>query len=709
MEKKQTEERQIEKKAAKKEQVGEKQTAKKADGEKAAAKKSSVQKTAVKKPGKAKSSQKVSEKMQMDEKPKKKKRLSRKKRRALRRKRLRMAGVAALVCLMLLAAVFFMKNVIIGGAIYPLSAERIDLRGQGLSSTNVVSRMTQLNQALLSDNNLTDVSPLCALTSCEYIDLTGNPVTDESYALLKQALPNCLILCEAQDTTTTELVLGGYPLPDENALVSVFESHKALKTVDLRGTDLPQQTGTALSLRFPHITFIYSSDDAANELIITLDDSADAAQALQRAADSVRVTVTGCVFTPQEYRALAAQFAAMKIDCLIDLYGNTLAIDEEQIDLSRSWTDAALEEDLRLFSELKSLTLGETMPSEAARLKSALGLQTLYYSYNGCLIAPETTQIDIKGASGLNAAEFEQLLSDLPQLEKVFMDTPDEEMLVSVHEYKDRVHFVYDIRAFRHDFSTGATSIDLEGQVKDADVEELMELIDLMHDLEQVDMYESTLSFENMDLLFDTYPDIFFGWTFKICDRRYTIRTDITAFSTQLGQPRNLWDEDDFKPLRYCKNLQALDLGHNGIWSLDFLYELPKLKVLILADNNISDITPLASLTGLEYLELFMNYRVVDYSPLSDLENLLDLNIRCENLEPHSIDIEDFMPIKSLERLWISSGHLTDEEEQRLRDALPDCNISITSKHSTSNGWRTHKRHEVVKEMFDTRVYVPFE
>lgn len=639
-----------------------------------------------------------------------KKKLSKKKlrakRRALRRKRIRRICLFALGCVLVLLAAFFMTNTVIGGRIYPLSTEKIDLRGQGLSGLRSISRLTELNEALLSGNRFEDVSPLSSLTECEYIDLTDNPVSSESYTKLKQALPDCLILCEAEDYTTTELVLGGHTLPDMNSLVRVFTLHKALRTVDLRGTDLSKETGDALCVRFPHINFIYSADDTEDTLVLNLDSPIDAVQALQRISDAAHVTIAGCAFTPEQYRALETQFSEMTLDCLIDLYGNELSFSAEEIDLSRSNTDDALEEYLRLFPLLKKLTVGEMLPSEAARLKNALGLETLLYSYNGYSIAPETTEIDLHGAEGLNASELELLLDDLPRLQTVLIGQPDEQMLSVIIGSIDRVHFIYEVTAFGQTFSTASTVIDLGDAVTDDNVHELTALLGQMPALEEALMYESTLSQENMDMLFDGNPDVFFGWTIKMCRKKYVVRTDAEAFSTKIGAPMNYYTEKDLYQLRYCTRLQALDLGHNAIKDMSFLGSLKQLKLLILADNDIRDISTIAQFEELEYLELFMNYDITDFSPLSNLP-LRHLNIRYCGDRNDKVKADAFLSITTMERFWASERYFRSEGVSQLKNALPDCEISVTSNYSTENGWRETDVYPVVVRIFDTGKYEP--
>ena len=632
----------------------------------------------------------------------------RKNRRALRRKRIRRILIGCLGVAVIVLAAFFMTTAVIGGRTYPLSAQTIDLRNQGLTSVRGVARLGNLREALLSGNAIKDASPLKKLTRCEYIDLTDNPVTDESYARLIEALPSgCLVLCEAADSVTEEMALGGHSLPDQAALERVFASHSALKLVDLRGTGLTQQDVDALRDGFPHISFVYAGDQAADTLVLNVDQPGDAAATLARFPEATHVTLTGHAFTPAEYRALQAQFPDVTLDGLILLEGQVYPSGSAALDLKGRAASAALEEDLRCFSALETLTLGESMPSAAAHLKDALGLTALSYAYNGEVIDAYTVDVDLHGAQSLDAEEMSALLSSQPQIKTVRLDTPDEAMMSVVNAFKNRVHFDFEVKAFGKTYSTADSFIDFDTMLlEDRDLDELMSLISHMPDLKAVYMYESTLSQESMDTLFDSYPDMFFGWTIHMCGKKYTFRTDITAFSTELGSPQHEFTQKDFKPLRYCKNLLALDLGHNAISDASFLTNFPHLKFLIIADNRLTDITPLASLTELEYLEMFMNYDLKDYSPLSNLP-LKDLNVRCPEGTRNKLTADPFLPIKTLERFWATKALFPNAEVERMKEAHPNCEISVTDSHSTGDGWRENGYYPTIVRMFDNREYEP--
>ena len=243
------------------------------------------------------------------------------------------------------------------------------------------------------------------------------------------------------------------------------------------------------------------------------------------------------------------------------------------------------------------------------------------------------------------------------------------------------------------------------GDVKAEDVEALCAMLDRMPQLEAVDMYASSLSKSDMDMLFTRYPQITFGWTYKVGD--HTVRTDMTAFSTLHGSsPDPIHSERDFQWLKFCKGLKAIDVGHNWIEDVSWLTNFPELKVLILAVGPLTDITPLAELHELEYLELFTN-RVKDLSPLAGLTNLRDLNIKNNPVR----DISPLYGLTGLERLWIGGPRMKDVPKAQidaLHDALPGCEIDWESD-PTGGTWREHPRYDVIYEMFHGTEYIPFD
>lgn len=274
-------------------------------------------------------------------------------------------------------------------------------------------------------------------------------------------------------------------------------------------------------------------------------------------------------------------------------------------------------------------------------------------------------------------------------------------------------------------YSEDSEYIDL-GDMEVSDWEALTSFLDQLPALRRVDMWNNRMTAERCGELSSRYPNIrWWGWTMVIpsTDHEHVVRTDATAFSTLHNNRSPQHTEKDFEILKYCWNLMALDIGHNHVTNLDFLYDLPNLRVLIVAINkDIVDISPIASLRNLEYLEMFNN-KVSDLTPLAGLDHLLDLNI-CFNA------VKDFSPLKNLtglKRLWMYSSERYNTEPSKalvadLQAALP--NTEIDSVHySTLGKWRyldndstvMHPHYAALVQMFgnDPRhpqyAYVPFE
>ena len=236
--------------------------------------------------------------------------------------------------------------------------------------------------------------------------------------------------------------------------------------------------------------------------------------------------------------------------------------------------------------------------------------------------------------------------------------------------------------------------------------------------LKTVNMYNSTVSRGRMQELSRLFPDVFFGWTITIqCNNPshpertpHRFRTDITAFSTLHNNKCSLHSSEDLSVLRYCKNLMALDIGHNDLTDLSFLYDLPKLRVLIVGINkNLTDITPIGSLKDLEYLELFSN-NVTDIRPLANCTKLVDLNISYNSIE----DLSPLMGLTSLRRLFVYScnnrwgkGQVPGSVVMQLRNALPFCTVDNVTGGAIE-AWRTHPRYDTIYQMFWGTEYIPF-
>ena len=114
----------------------------------------------------------------------------------------------------------------------------------------------------------------------------------------------------------------------------------------------------------------------------------------------------------------------------------------------------------------------------------------------------------------------------------------------------------------------------------------------------------------------------------------------------------------DLSLLSHMPNLTELCLAGQAIDDLAPLAEL-ELEVLILSDNQITDLTPLAGLDSLEELWLGGN-PIADASPLAGLENLRLLNLDLGGAEGGTLDSLDFLSGLSLDSLSLAQRTVSD-------------------------------------------------
>ena len=275
--------------------------------------------------------------------------------------------------------------------------------------------------------------------------------------------------------------------------------------------------------------------------------------------------------------------------------------------------------------------------------------------------------------------------------------------------------------ALAEEVSFGAVSFDRDAEAIDMgdqaveDFEGFIAFLQEFPNLKKVDMFATQVTKKQVSMLEEALPDVQFGWTMQLMKykNKHIVRSDAEAFSTLHGVCPNHRSEE-FALLKYCTHMLALDLGHNNLTDITFLLNMPRLRVLILGENQkLRDISVLAELQDLEYLELF-TCGIKDITPLTKLPNLIDLNLANNSVQ----DWRPLKEMKQLKRLWISGmcgKNMTAAERQELEEALPDTIIMYKGK-PVDNGWRTDPKtkvndphYEIVYEIFHTGVYIPFE
>ncbi|MCH7725853.1 MAG: leucine-rich repeat domain-containing protein [Planctomycetes bacterium] len=126
----------------------------------------------------------------------------------------------------------------------------------------------------------------------------------------------------------------------------------------------------------------------------------------------------------------------------------------------------------------------------------------------------------------------------------------------------------------------------------------------------------------------------------------------------------------DLTPLAKLTSLEYLVLADTQVSDLTPLTRLTRLQHLRLDDTPVRDLTTLAKLTSLQVLDLD-NTQVSDLAPLAELQNLEWLNIRRTQVS----DLTPLANLTSLQKLWLDNTPVSEEHVERLQQTLPNCEI----------------------------------
>lgn len=239
-------------------------------------------------------------------------------------------------------------------------------------------------------------------------------------------------------------------------------------------------------------------------------------------------------------------------------------------------------------------------------------------------------------------------------------------------------------------------SLDLRG-VTISDLPALKQKLKLLTHLSYVDMCNCGPSDEEMAQLRSEFPRVKVVWMLHV--GYWEIRTDIRAFSmaqyeehegvrfTKIGEEsrRYRWvDDEQIAKLRYCTDIEALDIGHSDLISdISFVRSLPKLRFLVISMTKVTDLSPVRTLKNMIFFEMF-EMNLADISVLYDLPQLEYLNCSFTTLT----DIKPLLSLTNLKRLWVINCEFSDEALHALKVGLPNTIVIANGKHSTDTGWR---------------------
>ena len=426
-------------------------------------------------------------------------------------------------------------------------------------------------------------------------------------------------------------------------------------------------------------------------------------------SDTDHLDLTGSGLGTEEIAALRREYPDIDFTYTVPLMGKEIDPDAEVLDL-RGATEVDPDAITAALSLLPNVTRVDLKDAPVT-----LDVVEALTSWNPTLIfdftfaIPGGTMDSDAGTVTLPGGNYEDLqaamafIPYMPNLQymdarAIVMNAAEQE---SLRSDPNSAKVLYNFTVYGQNVNTLTTSLNLDNTPIQS-AAEIRQVLSALPNLQTVSMVGCGLNQQDMIALCEAHPQIHFIWVVQF--GKYQLRTDATAFTTNLyANNKEHYTSETFQVLKYCTDLQMLDIGHCDVTDISFIAGMKHLKVLILADNEITDISVLADKDELEYVELFLN-KITDLTPLANKPALMDLNIyynRPQDLSPLATDT-------ALRRLWLGECNLSSGQISAIKKALPNCKVNYKGSSSTGNGWREHRHYTTLKQMYKQGVYIPF-
>ena len=480
--------------------------------------------------------------------------------------------------------------------------------------------------------------------------------------------------------------------------------------IDLRGSEISVQKAEALAAEHPGKTVLWdvplsggSRPSDAEDLEITALSLSDI-PLFSCFPNLKSVDASGCA----DYEALLALRAAcptLALTAFVSVGGKAVPMDAQRAVLRADTPLEELLDKLPFLPDLYRVSFAGGAVSYETQDALAAAFPGISFRWDvellGQTASSAAKELSFAGSS-LSERDVHTLCENLfrfPSLERIDLTGCGlaGEQIAAVRAASGAA-VLYELTLFGRTVSTDASELDFSGiRMGLSDVAVIEDALGEFPLLEKVVMCDCGISNEDMAALNDRHENVRFVW--RVYFSGFSLRTDDTNFIA--ARVRNDFPiySNDLEVLKYCPDLQALDLGHKNITHLNFLRYVPHLKYLILVENDVNDITPIGELQELTYLEMFWT-KCEDISPLQNCKALTDLNISYIYCRPAKC-LETLVNMPQLERLWYCGNNLDAGQLEELQAALPDTEMYLAAHgEPTGSTWREHPHYFEMRDFF---------
>ncbi len=457
---------------------------------------------------------------------------------------------------------------------------------------------------------------------------------------------------------------------------------KDAKTVDLRGQEIKASHYEKLREKLPeaeiywNVPFQGNYYDQGNQNLTISSLSEKDLEALDYFTELETVDALAC----RDYGnllALRQRRPEVKVKYRVEIGGNTYSPDAKSVVLtSVAQAEISL---LQYLPELESVSIGG---GENTANFADLQIYCREHGYDFRVQIGETSAAVTDAEVTLRGAKEEELslLKFLTNLKKVHLESPEApvESLLKLENTYPGVDITWSRTVAGKLFQSSDTLIDISN-IPVTDLEAIEKEMTYFPNATQLEMHQCGVDNEEMALFRTNHrEDYKVVWTVNLGPKLPT-RTDVTSIMPARDGTSDFHDAEAYN-MRYCEDVEAIDIGHLDVRNIEFVRFMPKLKYLIVSWTGVNDLTPLSYCKELIFFE-GTDAPIGDLTPLKECTALEDINVSASGAKNASA----LMDLPNLKHVWvIQRGDLGWPFTQ----SRPDVTVRASGTHTVS-GWRT--------------------
>ena len=540
----------------------------------------------------------------------------------------------------------------------------------------------------------------------EPIDLRGRSVSVRQYSEIARRHPDVTVYWDIPiggaryDCTSDAIAVGNFSEKE----VGNFSLFFALRSVDARAADCYDEIRAliaaqpSLDVRW-NIPVGASRFDSASEEIAVGNFSADeiADFVYFTALKRVDATAADCYDEILALREALPEETELKWN--VALGGESFASTTKELTLPEGTTAGEAGERLAYLPDMRMVdtTNARYDASELAALKEKYPRIRFLYKVTiaGETFRSNTENINIPESAALDLSELISHGNDFSELKIINLGARMLELddVIAIRKAYGGAEVICRVTVCGKECSTDWTELDLSSRTIE-DLAEPEKAIEAMARLKKLYLCDCNIPYETLDEMRSRHDDCEIVW--RVYLNGIGCRTDADNFC--MSKFSNSWGFLPYanaEPIKYCRSMVTLDLGHGNYDRIDFVETMPDLKYLMIVSAPVTTLEPLRNASELYYLEMFFT-QVHDLEPILHLPNLKHLNISHLRLD----DYTQLFEMTQLERLWWVDSGLTEAQQNELREALPNTKIVFWAweDNAVGNYWRDDPSYREMRD-----------